>query len=387
MDKVLVLDCITRKGLTVARALGKEGIEVHCLSHKAINPARFSKYTKKFYLSPNPENKYEFRKFLVNLLEKNNYSCIIPLEEDTIKSLYLIRNQISKLTSYKIVQENTFDIANDKWKTLCLAQKLNIPCPESYCPKTEKELEGIVKKLGFPLIIKPRQSSGSRGLKKVNNISELKKQYSIISKDYKFPIIQECIDKKGQGILSGFIFRDGEVVADFTYERIREYPVNGGPGTMWVSVENRQVRQYGEKLLEKLNWEGVAMVEFKFDYKRKGPVLMEINPRFWGSLALAVKAGVNFPYIYYLLSKNKKIVKQKYKTGIKCRWLIPGDLMHFISNPARFKLKPSFFNFFDKNTYYDEFSFSDIPGSIGSIIFAFANLFDLDIWRKAILRQ
>jgi len=386
MVKILILDCITRKGLTVSRALGVNGIQVHCAGHKSINPARFSRFSKKFFLLPNPENKKEeFQKSLLKLLKNENYSLIIPLEEGTIKAIYPIEKEVRGLTNYISTPEKIFDSANDKFKTLTIAKNLKIPIPKSYCPKTESDLKMISKKIGYPLIIKPKISSGSRGIMKVNNGSELIEKYSKVSKKYPSPIVQEFIPSDGKGVLAGFLLKKGKVIADFSYERLREYPLSGGPGTMWLSNDNIEVKEYGKRLLEKLNWNGIAMVEFKLD--KKIPKLMEINPRFWGSLALAIGSGVNFPYLLYLLSQNKKIEKPKCVLNMKCRWLIPGDLMHFISNPNRFCLKPSFFKFFEKNTFYDELSLKDIPGSIGSIIFAFFNLFDIEIWRKAIFRK
>ena len=52
-----------------------------------------------------------------------------------------------------------------------------------------------------------------------------------------------------------------------------------------------------QELLDELNWHGVAMVEFKVT-EDGTPYLMEINTRFWGSLQLAIDAGVDFPYNY-----------------------------------------------------------------------------------------
>lgn len=67
------------------------------------------------------------------------------------------------------------------------------------------------------------------------------------------------------------------------------------------------------------------MVEFKVA-EDGTPYLMEINTRFWGSLQLAIDAGVDFPYLLYQLACGEKpepVVR--YKSGIRLRWLL-GDL-------------------------------------------------------------
>jgi carbamoylphosphate synthase large subunit len=56
------------------------------------------------------------------------------------------------------------------------------------------------------------------------------------------------------------------------------------------------VREQGLALLKALKWHGVAMVEFRL--RPDGtPVFLEVNGRFWTSLALAVHAGADFPVL------------------------------------------------------------------------------------------
>src|SRR3989344_2337861 len=104
MNKVLVLDCWMRKGLSVVRALGREGLEVHCCGHKSINPARFSKYTKKFIIFPNPEtDPKSFKKKLMETIKKEKYSCVFPLEEPTIELILGFRQEVEKYSRLPLV--------------------------------------------------------------------------------------------------------------------------------------------------------------------------------------------------------------------------------------------------------------------------------------------
>jgi predicted ATP-grasp superfamily ATP-dependent carboligase len=81
---------------------------------------------------------------------------------------------------------------------------------------------------------------------------------------------------------------------------LREFPITGGPSVYRRSeLPDPELAASSLKLLRAMNWEGVAMVEFRQDQKSKQAVLMEVNGRFWGSLPLAVHAGVNFPYLLY----------------------------------------------------------------------------------------
>lgn len=86
------------------------------------------------------------------------------------------------------------------------------------------------------------------------------------------------------------------------HKRIRELYTMGGPSTCAISVYDPKLLDYGLKILGALNWHGIAMVEFKKDSKDGTFKLMEINPKFWGSLDLAIASGIDFPYLLYKMA-------------------------------------------------------------------------------------
>lgn len=387
-EKVLITDCWTRKSLSCVRSLGIENIEVDVISHTLLSPAIYSKFAKRHFILPSPKkNPEEYKKRLINLLKTGNYSCIIVLEDETIMLLLDIRREIEKYTKFPIVSKDKFYNAFDKWEALKIAEKSDVPAPKSYLPHTKKEIENAIKKIGFPLIIKPRMSSGSRGIRKAYNQTEFKEYYNDIRKRYGEPIIQECLPVNGQGLGCGLLADGKKAIVNFSYKRLREYPLNGGPSTLRESTDDKLIKKYSERILKTLGWFGIAMVEFKMDEKDGKPKFLEINPRLWGSIELSKKSGINFPYLLYKLANEEKIEKQFYKTGIRCRWLIPGDILHFLSNKDRFNLKPSFFNFFDKRTYYDEFDRQDLKGTIATLIMTFLSIFNIETWKIGIFRR
>jgi predicted ATP-grasp superfamily ATP-dependent carboligase len=83
------------------------------------------------------------------------------------------------------------------------------------------------------------------------------------------------------------------------------------------------VAEYGRRILDHLKWIGLAMVEFKVDHHTGVPVLMEINPRPWGSMPLAIRAGVEFPWLTYVLARDGAVPAQHdYPDGVRLRFLI-----------------------------------------------------------------
>jgi predicted ATP-grasp superfamily ATP-dependent carboligase len=97
---------------------------------------------------------------------------------------------------------------------------------------------------------------------------------------------------------------------------------SGGVSVLSESVAlDPEVLEHAERILEALKWHGVAMVEFKRDASDGVSKLLEINGRFWGSLQLAVDAGVNFPYLLYRLAIEGDIEPVPvYAPGVRLRW-------------------------------------------------------------------
>jgi predicted ATP-grasp superfamily ATP-dependent carboligase len=232
-------------------------------------------------------------------------------------------------------------------------------------------------------VIKPRISSGSFGIAYVKRKGDLLPAYQKINARYPYPLIQEWIpDGAGTYGFSALFDEASNAKAVFIHKKLRMYPVPGGPSTLREGVEHPQIMAMGLSLLKSLNWTGVAMAEFKVDPRDGVPKLMEVNPRFWGSLHLAILSGIDFPYLVLKLSRGEPFEPVlHYRTGKRSRWLLFGDILHFLRNPQRFRLRPSFFHFFDPDTGYDIISKEDPLPVLGAMATFFTFLYDPEMKR------
>jgi biotin carboxylase len=146
-----------------------------------------------------------------------------------------------------------------------------------------------------------------------------------------FPLlVQQRIVGEGTGVF--LLLWEGEVLAAFCHRRIREKPPSGGVSTCCESIPpDRNLIERATALLRSLDWSGVAMVEFKRDSATGVPYLMEINGRFWGSLQLAVDAGVDFPALLVAaaLGRRPRPVTD-WAVGVRSRWWW-GDVDHLLA--------------------------------------------------------
>ncbi|HXZ44172.1 MAG TPA: ATP-grasp domain-containing protein, partial [archaeon] len=236
---------------------------------------------------------------------------------------------------------------HDKGFLASFAMKQGIECPPTFLPRDLKEAGRMAGEFPYPVLIKPRHSSGGRGIVRVEREADFMAEYAKVHARYPMPIVQECIpaggDALGVAILMNFA---SEPRASFVYRRLREYPVSGGPSTLRESVWHPALRASAERLLSSLGWVGVAMVEFKMHPGDGRPKLLEVNPRFWGSLHHAIVCGVDFPFLLYSLAMKGDVAGvPAYRVGVRSRSLLHGELLHFLANPQRFRLKPALHDF------------------------------------------
>ena len=123
----------------------------------------------------------------------------------------------------------------------------------------------------------------------------------------------------------------GELKAYFMHERIHEVPPTGGPSSMAKSFYDEELIAVGSQVLRALKWHGVAMVEFKKDVDDGLYKLIEINPKFWGSLGLSIATGVDFPYLLTTMAVDGDVAPvQMPRTPVTYQWLSM-DIAHSIA--------------------------------------------------------
>jgi len=381
-DQIFITDGHWRKTLAAVRSLGQKGLAITVGESTRVSASLFSRYCNRAAIYPSPLlQPDDFMDWLRRALARDPYRLILTMEDETQELVSRHHADFSRLTYLPFLPYARIEQAQRKDLVIKLAQKLGIPTPRTWFVDDLSQLDQLKNRLPYPVVIKPRMGSGALGVNYINDPQKLISAYQRIHQTFAFPMIQEQIPRQGPGLGASFLFDEkSRVKASFMHQRLREYPLSGGASTLRISIKNDQIREMGQSLLKALNWFGVAMVEFKLDPRDNQPKLMEINPRFWGSLALAVAAGVDFPHLVYRLACGEDFKPvEHYKIGQQCRWLLPGDLLHFVYNPDRWKLKPSFFRFFDPDLCYDILSWDDPLPTLGTVLTPLTFLYDPDM--------
>ena len=370
-SSALITDIDRRKSIPIIRSLGREGVRVVGISYKRFPVGSTSKFCSKYYRCPDyRKDPVEFLEWLEEICKIEKFDVFYPLEDVILSLCVQNPGYWNRYVNAVLPSAESLDNCYDKWKTIQIAHQCGISTPLTYCPNDIDEAASIASCWQGKAVIKPRKSSGSRGIVYVDNPADIVDTYQKVASFYPRPLIQEKIPNSGMGLGVFALFnKKCKLTAIFGHKRLREFPVSGGPSTLRTSYRDEQLFDQTIRLFKEIGFSGVAMAEYKLDERNNQPKLLEINPRFWGSIQLAISSGVNFPVLYHKTALGYEVVpKLDFKLGEVCRWLMPGDILHFISNPNRFDLKPSFFKFFGKNLHYDIISKKD-PLPILGIIF------------------
>lgn len=318
-----------RKTLCVIRSLASLGASVTVGGDRFLGEAFYSRLLDGRIRYPHPNEHIEgFIESLVRFTTAGNFDVLLPMCDYTTLAVTANRDRLSEHTGLILSDYHALLKTRHKPDTIKIAQELGIETPETFLVTTETDLKDIAGRIRYPCVIKPRMGAGGIGLMFPHSAQELIRFYNRepLKSDMVFvhenPMIQEYVPGETHDVC--LLFNKGEARAVLTQKRLMMYPSRGGVGIINETTHEPELMMKAIALLEALKWHGPAQVEFKMDSRDGLPKLIEINGRFWGTLDLAVKAGMNFPLLACRIAMEGDIDPVfDYKVGLKYRWVYP----------------------------------------------------------------
>jgi predicted ATP-grasp superfamily ATP-dependent carboligase len=354
--KIFLTDGDALHCLAIARLLGKKGYDLTIGSQRRFGSVAFaSKYCNHKVIYPDP-GKYSdrFKNFLFDFLSKNKHDVLLPLRSTVVPVISDNREKLSELAAFILPDKKSLDIALNKSETFRTAKECGLTIPATCHPRTIEQVRDFIESCEFPVVSKTSYGAGSRGVfyhRRPESLITYCQNYLSGPDARRNPLIlQEFIIGPGCGFFG--LFNHGKLITYFMHRRLREYPITGGPSVLAESFYNETLKSESLKLLNHLKWHGIVMVEYKYSIKKDKFVLMEINPKFWGSSDLSIHSGIEFAALWIKIACGERTPAFKgYKIGQRFRWLFPGDFMNLL---ASFGLNFKWYSdFFDKNISTD----------------------------------
>ncbi len=398
--RILVLNCFI-KGWNILKSLADDGFEVNGGDYRPNAPGLFSNRIRdrsKNLIYPDPKTgERKFIESVIAHISRGKFDILLPVNAAEMMALARHRDEIlkhalfpfesyykllllhDKKYFYELLTANvdieylprSWSVGNQTPPVTDVMEQADFqssPCfqPMEDYPTVDHFLNanpGMV----YPLMVKTRRATSAVGVYRARNENELRLACNNLGGvDI---IIQENITGRGVGI-SSIRWNNPNIMHHFGHKRVREYPISGGASTSrepW-DIDDHPLAYTIADLLEKLDWRGVVMFEFKEveaengQYKYK---FLEANPRFWGSVPLAIANGVNFPVLLCRAATSMEIPRVVNRKNIRARILFSDTLSLVLNIFKGRRIAANLLDYFNfRNLYLDDIDLKDFPATL-----------------------
>ena len=327
---VIIVGEEPRKVVTIARSLHRHGVRAIV----AVRGGHTLRVTSRavagvVHLGDSVEDSGQLLRMLA---QSEHAAWIVPTSDSSLCIVCAVYEDLARLWAVGCPPPHIVQRILDKPDTLAVAAKCGVPVPVSLSIGSASELETALPRMRFPIIVKPgdkRQPTFHEfKTRTFTSADELRAAFAEQPRFGEGLLFQSY--HRGQGVGIELLMAGGEAVAAFQHRRLSENPPSGGVAVVAeAEVIDPVLLDHSVRLLRALEWDGVAMVEYRHDRATGETALMEVNGRFWGSLPLAVAAGMDFPLHAWQLSQGiTPTVPASYHYGLRVRWTA-GSLKRF----------------------------------------------------------
>ncbi|TVQ23549.1 MAG: biotin carboxylase [Spirochaetaceae bacterium] len=293
--------------VVIAHSLGKRGIEVIGCDDVEMTVLSFSRYVKRSFVhAPFDADPEAFVDDLVAKVRKFRPDTDIPyVLLPVFRETEVIAKYRHRFEPYITVAAPSYDAmrrVHPKDELFSTAVELGIEIPRTWNPRTVEELDAAIPEMTFPVLIKPPDDTGGRGIVSCASPAELRarlrRYHAERSTD---ALIQEFAP--GDDYCLTVLFEHGTLKASMAYRNLRRFPAESGAGIFRETVDDAQFLDVARRLLGPLEWNGIAELDFRWDGRPGSQArLLEVNPRFWAGLFQSVDSGIDFPWMLYQLA-------------------------------------------------------------------------------------
>ena len=207
--------------------------------------------------------------------------------------------------------------ALDKYRTVLAGREAGCACPATYLYDPALPMDDVIAELGFPIVVKPRFTSGGHGMAVVPDRAALMAALPGIAAAHGPPMLQEYIPGGRRDSIQFVVGRDGALLFVFHKKRSRTLRRTARFGTVSESAAPDDRLEALTRLIRHVGWWGAMGVETILDPRDGRHKLMEINPRFPRQLWNRTELGVNEPLMCVTLARGEKVVPiEGYPAGV-----------------------------------------------------------------------
>jgi len=338
--RAIVLDGNENQAVASTRSLGRAGVSVVVGDSTAWSKAGWSRFASRSFQYVAPQvDASRFVEDVARVAAEVPGTVVMPMTERTTIPLSERRELLDRAGARYVLPEHaTLLRAMNKQETTALANSLGVATPATEVLRDEAAAARFARVAHYPVVLKPATSEervGTGAMRSTGKPLYARSPDEFIAAFHQLAsrsatiLAQEYVEGRGAGYFA--LMNRGRLCAEFAHRRIRDVRPTGSGSAVRESVAvDPRLRAAALPILEALAWHGVAMVEFRLR-EDGSPVFLEVNGRFWNSLALPVIAGVDFPAMLFRLASATDVGPvPAYRAGVRCRWWL-GDVRHLVA--------------------------------------------------------
>jgi len=336
----LVTDAHIPSAVAAIRALGRAGIRTTALAPERFAAGRWSRYADHRALGPDStSDPVGFAAAVAELAGRRGPLLVYPGQEEALSALLADDHARSPCVRMPYPGEASLAPLRDKRCLPALAARVGLRTPSTLAAgRADEVLRG---RLPERCVIKPTAISGELGgVRVADSVEELRTLLAALP-----PAEEVLLQERLSGTLAALsvvIDRGGSVVRRFQQRTLRTWPPEIGVSSLAVGVvSDEELTNRVRALLAETGFWGMAQLQFL--EQPDGPRLIDVNPRIYGSLALALASGVNLPAAWHAVALGHSIeAAAPYRVGVTYRWLeadamsgLRGDLGRLLARAPR----------------------------------------------------
>ena len=213
------------------------------------------------------------------------------------------------------------------------ASELGIPIPKTLIPSTIEEARSLCGGLPYPVLLKAPTGTAGRGIHRATSPEEFLDKLEELDE---VPVIQELVS--GEDLELTILCDRGRPIAGHAYISLRNAPLPYGPPIACRSIREDSLLRIGCEFLSRIDYHGVAHLDFRRDQRDGVPKLLDFNARLAGTNDMSLYAGVDFGYMLFQLAIGERVEPCfDYETDQEYRWLLPGELRHLAATSHKMR--------------------------------------------------
>lgn len=275
--RILLGEISSYKAIVIARHIREvyPDMEIWAYDSKPFLSKIHTKYIDQYVPLQNcGHDKDAYVAQLTACLRESHADVLIPVHSDYIGEILRHKTDFGHALDYMGRYED-YLLLHEKNRLMALAKELGVRIPVNYASTEEAKV---------PFVVKPTALSSAKGVRYCMYEEE---RAAFIPMD-SHTVCQEYI--AGQGCGYSVYCREGKILQEYGHLRLAEFPISGGSSVYRKELLHSGMREAAEKILSRVPWTGFAMFEFKLTPTGE-VVLIEVNPRIWGSIHQALAAG------------------------------------------------------------------------------------------------